>query len=281
MQSKIYVLAGLLIAGSTIASASTAIGTATARGDIRVDGYAVSGNATLFDGSAVQTDAASATIRIDKGTEIKLATGSMGTLFHDHMILDHGSSQLSSDGSYRLDAGSFSVMPADGKALGRVSVSDKGAVEVAAISGELKVVDPVGNLVRTVLPGKPMAFAIPAEETAFRGNLTASGGNFFVTDATGTMHQVVLKDADGKPTSKGLQKFVGKDVNIVGQVDASASPAGGASNVFVISHIASFNAAGSGLSSSTVPVIITAAGAFAFLIAGIYYSSQTPTTASR
>jgi hypothetical protein len=281
MRSKVYLLAGLLFAYSAIASASTAIGTASARGDIRVDGYAVSGNATLFDGSAVQTTDASATIRIDKGTEIKLATASMGTMFRDHMVLERGSSQLSSSDSFRLDAGGFSVMPANGKALGMVTMNGKGTVEVAALNGELNVTDPVGNVIRTVLPGKSMSFALQGgTEIALRGKLSESDGNYYVTDANGVMHQVVLKDADGHTTTKGLQKYVGKDVNIVGNVEAGATPSGGASNVIAISGITKF-AGGAGLASSTLPVVVTAGGAAAFLVAGIYYASQTPTTASR
>ena len=44
------------------------IGTASARGDMRVDSYMVKGNATLFDGSVVETGQATADLRLNKGT---------------------------------------------------------------------------------------------------------------------------------------------------------------------------------------------------------------------
>ena len=43
------------------------IGTASARGDMRVDNYTVKGGATLFDGSVVETGQASADLHLGAG----------------------------------------------------------------------------------------------------------------------------------------------------------------------------------------------------------------------
>ena len=80
-------VAAMLAATLANASAGTvAIGTASARGDMRVDQYKVNGNATLFDGSVVETDQATADLRLDKGVDITMSTGSRATLYHDHIV---------------------------------------------------------------------------------------------------------------------------------------------------------------------------------------------------
>ncbi len=284
MKSKMYLVAGFLIAYSTLAAASTAIGTASARGDIRIDGYAITGNATLFDGTAVETSQASATLRIQNGTEIKLATDSMGTLYRDHMVLLHGSSEVSTSSAFRLDAGGISVVPASGNARGVVSVSGLGNVQVAALSGDLKVTSSSGQVLASVRPGVPLSFALQAGSSGvtYSGTLTTSGGNYYITDSNGVMHQVIEKDADGHITVQDLQHFVGKEVTLAASVDASLSPAGGASNVLVVSNISRVGGAmQAGAGGSLVPLILVGGAAAALLATGIYEASQTPSTASR
>ena len=55
MLKKLQVAAILLCMLSYAAAGTVSIGTVSARGDMRVDNYPVHGNATLFDGSVVET----------------------------------------------------------------------------------------------------------------------------------------------------------------------------------------------------------------------------------
>jgi len=80
MIAKSVVVAVALFSSSIALAASSAIGTVSTRGEIRVGGYAVRGTATLFDNTALETSDFAATLRLDRGTEIKLAGGSSGTL---------------------------------------------------------------------------------------------------------------------------------------------------------------------------------------------------------
>ena len=79
MKSKLPAVLMILSTFSYAAAGTTAIGTVSARGDMRVDGYRVNGDATLFDGTVVETGQASAASLLDKGVEIKLAQDSRGT----------------------------------------------------------------------------------------------------------------------------------------------------------------------------------------------------------
>ena len=55
MKSKLPAVLMILSTFSYAAAGTTAIGTVSARGDMRVDGYRVNGDATLFDGTVVET----------------------------------------------------------------------------------------------------------------------------------------------------------------------------------------------------------------------------------
>ena len=65
---------------SAAAAGSISIGTASARGDFRVDSHLVRGNATLFNGSILETGTATADLRMDKGATITMSTNSRSTL---------------------------------------------------------------------------------------------------------------------------------------------------------------------------------------------------------
>src|SRR5215469_6261939 len=147
MFSRIYLAAGLLAACSTVAVASTAIGTASAHGSMLVDGYAITGNATLFDGTAVQTANNIATLRLNKGTEVRLGSDSFGMLYHDHMILKQGKTEVTTSEAFRLEASGFQVVPMENNAKVLVAVTGLGKMQVSSVAGAFKVMNARGNVV--------------------------------------------------------------------------------------------------------------------------------------
>lgn len=159
MLSKTY-LAGVFLLASTAAFASSAIGTASARGDIKVDGYAINGNATLFEGSTVETSQTTATLRLQKGTQIKLGSDSQGTMFSDHVLLDHGKGEFTTSDAFQVDASHFQVVATAPNSHGVVAVNDEGGLEVSAISGEFEVRDGTGQMLAKVLAGTAKSFAL-------------------------------------------------------------------------------------------------------------------------
>ena len=76
MIDKLKVLVVVLCMLSFAEAGTVSIGTASARGDMRVDSYTVKGGATLFDGSVVETGQASADLHLCEGTEITMASSS-------------------------------------------------------------------------------------------------------------------------------------------------------------------------------------------------------------
>jgi hypothetical protein len=285
MFSKKYLAAGLLIACSTVAVASTAIGTASARGSILVDGYAISGNATLFDGTAVQTSSAIATVRLNKGTEIRLGTSSQGMLFHDHMILQQGKTEVATSDAFRLEASGFQIVPAESNARAVVAVTGLGKMQVTSVAGAFKVMNASGNVLGKVAAGKALSFAAAGGGgmVSLTGVLSKSHGHYFLTDLSG-MHEILGKDADNEIATKGFEKYVGKNVMVDGVIDPNSVPAEGAVNVVDMSSMSQSapSAKGSGgWSNESKLAIAEGTAAAGFLGWGIYEAASSKTSASR
>jgi hypothetical protein len=213
------------------AGGTGSIGTVSARGNMRVDGYTVSGNGTLFDGTNVETGQASATLRLDSGTEITLSTNSQGVVYSNHLVLLQGKSQLkTSSDSFLLEAEGLHVASGAPNTLGVVALGPEKTVEVAAVTGELRIVNNAGLSLARVSTGA--AFSFPAAQQQqppaaagegqtlkeIEGVEVNENGNYYVTDIDGTKYELV--------TGNNLKKFVGKNVAIAGFVQASSTEPG-------------------------------------------------------
>jgi hypothetical protein len=260
MLSKTY-LAGVFLAASTAAFASTAIGTAITRGDIRVDGYAINGNATLFEGSTVETSQTTATVRLQKGTQIKLGSDSEGMLFSDHLNLMQGKGEVRSTGSFEVDASGFHVISKEPDSRGVVAVNGAGKIAVSAVAGEFEVTDDAGNALGNVVTGKAMSFALPGEESSsVEGTVSESGGKYYLTDKQGQQFEL---------QGKGLGKFVNKLVRVTGSVKTE-----GGVSVIAVSKVAVLGTvigSTAGLMGATI-VVLSSAGAIFFVQEGIYHA---------
>jgi hypothetical protein len=224
-----FAVAAMLVATLSNAYAGTvAIGTASARGDMRVDQYKVNGNATLFDGSVVETDQATADLRLDKGVAVTMSTGSRATLYRDHLVLQKGVSELSSSSQFRVDASNLRVTPNASDSRGVVAVKQGDTVEVAALTGSFGVTNDKGALLARVVPGHPLSFSLQAGAGA-----ASSGAQPF--EGTG----LLSKEADGnflltvgevkfQIVGTDLDKSVGKKVTIKGTTAPDQAPADGA-----------------------------------------------------
>ena len=170
MVRKLQILAIVLCMLEYSASAGTSsIGTVSVHGNMTVDSYSVNSNATLFNGSVVQTDKSTAELRLGKDVSLVMGVSSSGTLFSDHMVLDRGEAQLNSTGAYQVVAQGLHVSPAADKASAIVAVLNDNSVEVAAISGEVAVKGEHGILLANVVPGKPRIFPAMGAASAAAG----------------------------------------------------------------------------------------------------------------
>jgi hypothetical protein len=212
------------------ADGTGSIGTVSARGNMRVDGYTVSGNGTLFNGTNVETGQATATLRLDNGTEIMLSTNSRGVVYSNHLVLLQGKSQLrTSSNAFLLDAEGLHVASGGSNTLGVVALGPANTVDVAAVTGELRIVNNVGLPLARVATGA--AFSFPSaqqQEPAAQGSgeslkeiegvMTAENGNYYVTDIDSTKYELV--------TGNNIKKYVGKNVAVAGFVQASSTSPG-------------------------------------------------------
>jgi len=273
---------------------TTAIGTASARGSIRVDGALVNGNATLFDGTVIETDVATTAVRLDKGVEIKLATDSRGTFYRDRLVLEKGSTELVRPGSFRLEASRLRVTPDSPDARGVVSMKDDRTVEVSALSGELWVSTNNGLLLARVEPGRMLAFndqqaAGATAPTTVTGVLTKEEDKCAATHEK--KYYVTVKETGVRyeVTGTDLDKLVGKVVTLTGTPDPNVQPSKCAAGLIVASSAAAVaGAVAAGAAAGTIAGIVTThliiAGVVVAAAAGtgvgLYEANKGPSSAS-
>jgi hypothetical protein len=227
-----------IFAGSAFAAATTnSIGTAAARGEMRVDSYVIAGNATLMNGSVVESGKAGAELRLGKGIAIRMAAGSKATVYADHLVLEQGITQLT--GSYRIQALGFAVTPKQPGSRAVISVVNGNAVDVGSVEGEIAVFNARGTLLASVGTGEAFEFAAgQSNESEVTGVISQVSGRFFVTTADGTKYRIVLNDdAKMRETLNALVRkqavvkgmINGNEIDITSaqSVPGTASPGGG------------------------------------------------------
>lgn len=221
MFKKLQVIAVMFCFLSYAEAGTVSIGTASARGDLRVDNYAVKGNATLFDGSVVETGQASADLRLNKGVEITMAASSRGTLYSDHIVLQQGQSELASAGTYQVQAKGLHVVPSGSSARGIVSMMPGNTVEVASLNGNLKVSNDRGITLANILPGQSLSFAMQAaanpEEFSGMGLVTFDNGTYYLTTDSNVRYIITCKDP---------RNYVGDKVVVTGTLQGGATTSG-------------------------------------------------------
>jgi ferric-dicitrate binding protein FerR (iron transport regulator) len=141
-----------------------------------VDGNQVISNATLFDGTVVETAQKSATLRLDKGVQITLAPDSRGALYRDHFELQKGESQVDASRPFPVQANGLTVTANQRTSKDLVMVMGSNQVAVNSLSGAFNVMDGKGLSLATVGAGKSMTFARPADGSG-GGSASGSGGS--------------------------------------------------------------------------------------------------------
>jgi len=260
---------------SAAAAGSISIGTASARGDFRVDSHLVRGNATLFNGSILETGTATADLRMDKGATITMSTNSRGTLYSDHLVLQQGESELTAPEAFHLDVEGLRVAANGPKSEGIVSLKAGNTVQVSALTGAFSVTNDQGLALVTISPGRAMTFAFQTGSSgdAFMGTgkVSFSDGQYYLT-LKGTGVKYELK-------GEGLAKLVGKEVTITGTLETPTSPTGGGIDIV---DIVSKKVVGGGLTGTSEAIIAgVIVGASVGAAVGIYKANQSSTPASR
>ncbi len=236
----------ILISGclQVMIGAPREIGTVRSLGEFRVDGAAIRGNGTLFDGDVIETASVRSVILLE-GSEITLLPESRLKVFRDHAVLERGSGLVKGGGSQVIVAGTVRIGPSTTNSVIQVERAAPGHVAVAARTGSAEVHNAGGSLVALVRPGMALAFepqAGGAPSVKLSGTLQSRDGKYYVTDTTSHI-TVELQGND-------LASYVGRNVDIQGSTIPDAVAAGGASSVVRVAtispHIGAAGAAGAG-----------------------------------
>jgi hypothetical protein len=134
------------LSGVSLLSAG-AIGIAMSSGPILLDNAKTAGNATIFEGSTLQTQDTISQIELKGGARVRLAANSRGKLFKDSLDLEKGSARI---WNFAANANGLTV-----RSEGTAAISLQGkVVEVAALEGSTRVFNSGGINVANLLPGR-------------------------------------------------------------------------------------------------------------------------------
>lgn len=256
MFKKLQVTAVLLCMLTYAEAGTVSIGTVSARGEMRVDNYAVNGNATLFDGSVVETRQATADLRLNKGTQVTMSTASRGTFYSDHLVLQQGQSEVSASGPFQLEANGLRVVPSQPNAHGVVSIKPDKTVEVASINGSFGVTSEHGVLLANVRPGRVVSFAMQAganpETFSGVGLVSIENGTYYLTTDADVKYILSCKDFhkyvwDKVQVSGTLQTTGNNSVLCVKNIDINGGNAMSGSKKWLIAGIIVGAGAGAGI----------------------------------
>lgn len=280
-------ICSLVTSGGLLAAAAApaSIGTVKSTGAYRVNGSAVPGNNTLFEGDVVETATARSVVNLG-ATQITLLPSSRAHIFHDRTILEKGSGLLTGAPDHAVEAASLRIVPVERSSVVQVEISSPNHVSVAARQGSAEVRNSSGVLLASLRTGLALAFepqggASAAVKTT--GTVTTESGRYYVTDAS-TNVKVELQ-------GQNLSQFVGKMVTVEGASIPGAAAAGGASQVVQVVHIATVHppsptgapsGGGGGLSHGATIAIIGGVAVAGTLIglgaAGTFSGSDHPTS---
>jgi len=254
---------------SYAAAGTVSIGTVNARGDVRVDSYPIKGNATLFDGSVVETGQASADVRLNKGAEITMSTGSRGTLFSDHLVLQQGQSELMASNTFALDVSGLHVKPSQPNSRALVSMKPGNTVEISSVKGSVGVSDSHGVMLANILPGHSFSFAMDAgpQNGVFSGVglVSFENGQYYLTTDSDVKYLLTCRD---------MKKYVDDKVVVSGTVQTTAGPNGTSQSTLCVKDIDINGGEGPMNKKWLIDGILIAAGAGA--IAGIIVLATKP-----
>lgn len=228
--SMLLLLTGCL---AVILAASPAIGIATAGGSFRVDRTTVTGNATLFDGTLVETGQTGSLLRLDNGVRMQLGTASRGQVYRERLLLEKGEGRIENLDGYNIETGSFRIQPASAGAGARVSLQEGDRVQVAALAGSLRILRANGALLASLEPGKTLDFDPQAAGAAppftVSGCLRKVDGRYLLKDDTVGV-TIELQGSE-------IESNLGQHIEVAGTDVAGVQPAPGSTEVIRVARV--------------------------------------------
>jgi hypothetical protein len=234
--SKVVLVGAFLSSVGLLVAATPGIGIAMSEGSILINSSASAGNATIFDGSTLETHTAASQVRLNGGAQLKLASDSKGKVFSDHVDLQKGSANIT---GYSANANGLNVR-ADGKASAAISMRDQGVVEIAALIGNVHVFNAAGFNVANLVPGRALDLrpqdAGASAPSSLTGCTKKTGNDTLITDETSNV-TVQLRGGNAKANRR---------YQVTGSMVPNATPASGATQVLNVTNAKELGACGAG-----------------------------------
>jgi hypothetical protein len=194
-------------------AASPAIGIVTASGHFTLDRSRVWGNATVFEGSLVETGAASSEVALRNGAKLQLGKDSRARILSSSVVMEKGIGQLSAPESFEVNAANLRI-----HSSGRLRVTIGENVQIASLVGSARVSSASGILLAAIPAGRAMSFSPQsANGTVTRTGCLLFKDNHYILQDENTQEVVEL-------AGENLAKEVGNRVEITGTA-SSAKPA--------------------------------------------------------
>lgn len=194
-------------------AASPAIGIVTASGHFTLDRSQVWGNATVFEGSVIETGAASSEVALRNGAKLQLAKDSRARILSGRVVIEKGIGQVSAPESFEVNAANLRVHTS-----GRLRININEGVQIASLVGNARVATASGMLLAVIPAGRTMSFSPQsANGTVTRGGCLLYKDNHYILQDENTQEVVEL-------SGPNLSAQVGNRVEITGAA-SSAKPA--------------------------------------------------------
>jgi hypothetical protein len=162
-----------------------------------------------------------------------LSTASKAKFYGDRLVLEKGAGQLERSREYRIEAKGLRVEPGTSGTSARVALSERGKVEVEALSGWVNVTKGDGTLVARLETGTALEFA--AQDAGASAPVLVSGC------LVGSPDRILLNDETAKVTfelrGRDLGKYTGQRVSITAVVLHQERAGQGASQVIQVTAV--------------------------------------------
>jgi hypothetical protein len=225
--SKVVLVCAFASSFGLLSAATSSIGIAMSEGSILINNSKAAGNATVFEGSTIETQSAVSQVRLNGGAQLRLASDSRGMVFTDHVNLERGSARIA---GYSANASGLNIQ-ADGSSSATISMRDRGVIQIAALTGNVHVFNSSGINVANLLPGKALDLqpqdAGASAPSSLTGCAVRTGGNTFFTDETSNVTAQL----------RGGNVRAGRHVQITGSLVPNATPASPATQVINVTAV--------------------------------------------
>lgn len=271
-QTTVTAFVALALAGSPALApaAAPAIGMVSARGSFLVDDARVSGNATLFEGTVVETDRVPSELQWLDGPRTILDADSRGRVYRDRLVLERGQGQVFGAGAFRIEAASLRVSAVQPGAAALVALNAPHRLQVSALRGSVRVTNSEGILLANIAPGRALELEAQAAGAAAPSRLTGTllkrNDHFLLTDEVIGVTFELRGD--------NLDSAIGRRVELTGTLDPSAQPVAGAAQTL---RVAALKVLAPGVAGAGVRTGMS--GATKAIVAGVVAAGATAGTA--